>query len=54
MAVLIKVKKENLKKLKSRGKLSDLAGCWNMTDKEADYILNGSKKAWKKWTKKYF
>ena len=48
MAALIKLKKET-KKTKPVKKLSNLAGCWKMTDEEADYILNGSKEAWKKW-----
>ncbi len=33
------------------GKLSDLAGSWKMSDKEADELMRGLRRDWKKWTK---
>ncbi len=33
------------------GKLSDLAGSWKMSDKEADELMRGLRRGWKKWTK---
>lgn len=36
--------------LHKKGKLSDLAGSWKMSDKETGELMNELKKGWKKWT----
>lgn len=40
---------DNLKKGVVKGKLSDLAGSWDMDDKEADNLKKWLKKGWGKW-----
>lgn len=35
--------------LYNKGKLSDLAGGWKMSDKEAASFMNNIRKGWKKW-----
>ena len=34
----------------NKGKLSDLAGSWKMTDKEAVEFMHDLRGGWKKWT----
>ena len=36
-------------KMLHKGKLSDLAGSWKMSDKEAENIFRKLSKGWKKW-----
>ena len=38
--------------LNVRGKISELAGSWAMTDEEANIIMKDLKKGWKNWGKK--
>lgn len=38
--------------LYKRGKLSDLAGAWGMSDNEAEEFMEELKRGWKKWTLK--
>lgn len=33
------------------GKLSDLAGTWQMSDKEVKALTTGLKRGWRRWTK---
>lgn len=35
--------------LYSRRKISDLAGAWKMSDKEAEEFMTNLKEGWKKW-----
>ena len=35
--------------LYKRGKISDLAGAWNMGDKEAEDFMAGLREGWKRW-----
>ena len=32
-----------------KNKLSDLAGCWKMSDKEAEEMMKTIRKGWKEW-----
>ena len=38
-----------MKNKKSKIKFSDLAGKWEMTDKEVETFMNDPRKGWKKW-----
>ena len=40
---------ETLSWLQRKGKLSDFAGCWKMSDKESDQLLKNIRDEWKKW-----
>jgi len=44
MSILIKINDNHKKK-----RISDLAGFWKMSDKEAEEFLGELKKGWKKW-----
>jgi len=35
--------------LLNKSKLSDLAGSWKMTDREADEMMKGLRKGWSSW-----
>lgn len=37
-------------KIKSNANLSNLAGKWEMSDKEAEEFMKTLKKGWRKWT----
>ncbi|MBI5389091.1 hypothetical protein HZB01_01795 [Candidatus Woesearchaeota archaeon] len=39
--------------LSKKGKLSDLAGSWKMTDKEVEEMFSGLQKGWKNWSIKF-
>ncbi len=39
--------------LHRRGRLSDLAGAWNMSDKEAESFMKSLKEGWSRWKAKY-
>ena len=41
---------ETISFLHKRKKISDLAGAWKMSNKEAEEFTNELKKGWKKWT----
>ena len=38
--------------LYARRKLSDMAGAWVMSDREAEDVMKDLKKGWKSWNKK--
>ena len=40
---------ETISFLYKRRKISDLAGMWKMSDKEANEFMNSLKKGWKEW-----
>jgi len=41
---------EAINHLYKKGRLSDLAGSWKMSDKEVEKFTDNLKKGWKKWT----
>ncbi|HLD15269.1 MAG TPA: hypothetical protein VJB94_01690 [Candidatus Nanoarchaeia archaeon] len=40
---------EAISKLRSSGKLSDLAGAWDISDKQARKLLKDIRKGWRNW-----
>jgi predicted CopG family antitoxin len=40
--------------LKTRNKISDLAGSWDISDQEAEAIKKGLVEGWKRWTSKRY
>lgn len=44
---------EAISLLCKKGRLSELAGSWEMDDKEAEEFMAELKKGWKRWTKRY-
>ena len=44
---------EALTRLRSSKKLSDLAGMWNINDKEARKLLSNIRKRWGNWKARY-
>ena len=43
---------EAISYLYKKGKLSDLAGGWNMSDRESDAFIDELKSGWKRWKEK--